>query len=279
MEKIETFADVGGYTSGTIRWEPYLERKIMKYIESKSVLRNYCFIYPMPLNTFTVRIPRDYATGLATEIAEGSEIPVVRQVTDTFDLSVIKYGTGAEMTDEAKETDWLGILGQAQVEEAGKRMLRKENSDIMAVLEAGVPHTGPASTAGTLKLEDVVFAKTFLQKKFYNPDVLLVNPDQYADLQVDERFIDAGRSGSTQTLREGVVGRVSGIDLVVIPEMTPTVAIMMDTSMNPLWLVERQGVRIGRYRNERRQVDGFVMTKWAKPAMVRGDCTYKITGC
>lgn len=278
MEQIEVFAE-GGVTSGQIRTEPYLERKIMKYIESKSVLRNICFVYPMPLNTFSVRIPRDYATGLATEVAEGTEIPVVRQVTDSFDLSVIKYGTGAEMTDEAKETDWLGILGQAQVEESAKRMLRKENADIMTVLEAGFPNSGAAGTSGTLKLEDVVAAKVYLQKKFYNPDVLLVNPDQYADLQVDERFIDASRSGTTQTLREGVVGRVSGIDLIVIPELTAGTAIMMDTSVNPLWLVERQGVRIGRYRNERRQVDGFVMTRWAKPAMVRNQAGYKITGC
>lgn len=278
MEQIETFAD-GGYTSGDIRTEPYLERKIMKYIESSSVLRDYCFVYPMPINTFTVRIPRDYATGLAVEIAEGSEIPVVRQLTDTFDLSVIKYGTGAEMTDEAKETDWLGILGQAQVDEAAKRMLRKENADIMTVLEAGVSQTGAATSAGTLKLEDVVKAKTYLQKLFYNPDVLLVNPDQYADLQIDERFIDASRAGTTQTLREGVVGRVSGIDLAVVPELTAATAIMMDTSVNPLWLVERQGIRVGRYRNERRAVDGFVMSRWAKPAMVRSAACYKITGC
>jgi hypothetical protein len=278
MEDIQTFAD-GGYTSGTIRWEPYLEKTIMRYIESSSVLRNYCFIYPMPLNTFTVRIPRNYATGLAVEIEEGSEIPVVRQLTDTFDLSVIKYGTGAEMTDEAKETDWLGILGQEQVTESAKRMLRKENSDVMAVMLAGAQHSGAASSAGTLKVEDLVTAKTHLIKAYHKPDVVFVNPDQYADLQIDERFIDASRSGSTQTLREGVVGRVSGLDLVVLPELTTGTAIMWDSNANPLWLVERQGVRIGRYRNERRQVDGFVMTRWAKPAMVRGDAVYKITGC
>ncbi|MDP3065484.1 MAG: hypothetical protein Q8N08_02000 [Methanobacteriaceae archaeon] len=278
MEQIEAFAE-GGYTSGQIRTEPYLERKIMKYLESSSKLRDICFVYPMPINTFSIRIPRDYATGFATEVAEGSEIPVVRQITDSFDLSVIKYGTGAEMTDEAKETDWLGILGQAQIEEAAKRMLRKENTDIMTVLEAGFPNSGGATTGGVLKVEDVVLAKVYLEKKFYNPDVLLVNPDQYADLAVDERFINASRSGSTETLREGVVGRVSGIDLIVVPELTATTAIMMDTSVNPLWLVERQGVRIGRYRNERRQVDGFVMTRWAKPAMVRNQAGYKITGC
>jgi N4-gp56 family major capsid protein len=278
MEKIEAFAD-GGVTSGDIRWEPYLERRIMEYIESNSVLREFCFVYPMPINTFTVRIPRNYATGLAVEVAEGSEIPVVRQVTDSFDLTVTKYGTGGEMTDEAKETDWLGILGQAQIDEAAKRMLRKENADIMTVLLAGIGSSQSATTAGTLKVEDIVLCKTELIKRFYNPDILIVNPDQYADLQVDERFIDASRSGSTQTLREGVVGRVSGLDLVILPEMPSGTAVMMDSSVNPLWLVERQGARSAQYRNERRQVSGFVTYRWAKPAMVRGEATRKITNC
>jgi N4-gp56 family major capsid protein len=278
MEKIEAFAD-GGVTSGDIRWEPYLERRIMEYIESNSVLREFCFVYPMPINTFTVRIPRNYATGLAVEVAEGSEIPVVRQVTDSFDLTVTKYGTGGEMTDEAKETDWLGILGQAQIDEAAKRMLRKENADIMTVLLAGIGSSQSATTAGTLKVEDIVLCKTELIKRFYNPDILIVNPDQYADLQVDERFIDASRSGSTQTLREGVVGRVSGLDLVILPEMPSGTAVMMDSSVNPLWLVERQGARSAQYRNERRQVSGFVTYRWAKPAMVRGAATRKITNC
>jgi hypothetical protein len=38
-------------------------------------------------------------------------------------------------------------------------------------------------------------------------------------------------------------------------------------------------MKIGRYRNERRQLDGFVVTAWAKPAMVKPDCVYKILNC
>jgi HK97 family phage major capsid protein len=278
MESIQVFAD-GGFTSGDIRWEPYLERTIVRYIESKTVMRNFCFIYPLQPNTFVARIPRNYATGLAAEVAEGTEIPVVRQVTDTFDVSVIKYGTGAEMTDEAKETDWLGILGQAQIEEAALRMLRKENSDILAVLLAGCGHSGNSSEAGKLKYEDIVLAQTYMINQLRNPNIIIVNADQYADLRVDQRFTDASASGTTATLREGNVGRVAGLDLVILPEMPTGTAILMDQSLNPLWLVVRQGMRIGRYRNERRQIDGFVVTAWAKPVMVRPDCCYKITNC
>jgi len=275
MEDLRTFAD-GGFTTADIRWEVYLEKTIMRYIESNTVMRDYCFVYPLQPNTFQVRIPRNYATGLAVELAEGVEVPVVRQVTDSFDLSVIKYGTGAEMTDEAKETDWLGIMGQEQITEAAKRMLRKENADILAVLLAGAGDSGNSLDLNELSYEDLVLAQTKLINKLYDPDVVLVNADQYADLRVDERFTDVSKSGSDQTLRRGVIGRVADMDIVILHEMPSGTAIMMDTSEKPLWFVQRQGMKIGRYRNERRQLDGFVVTAWAKPAVVKPDAIYKI---
>lgn len=278
MDDLRTFAD-GGFTTADIRWEIYLERTIQRYVESKTVMRNFCFLYPLQPNTFVARIPRNYATGLAVELAEGVEVPVVRQVTDSFDITVIKYGTGAEMTDEAKETDWLGILGQEQIVEAAKRMLRKENADILAVLLAGAGDSGSSGTSGVLKYEDLVLAQTAMINNLQDPDVVIVNADQYADLRIDERFTDVSKSGTDQTLRRGVIGRVADMDIVILHEMPSGTAIMMDTDEKPLWFVQRQGMKIGRYRNERRQLDGFVVTAWAKPAVVKPDAIYKITNC
>jgi N4-gp56 family major capsid protein len=272
MQDISTFAGgEGGFFTGDIFWMPYLERTVMQYIENMSVLRNYCKVYPLPQNTWVVKIPRNYPTGIAVEVNEGSEIPRVKQMTDSFEISVIKYGTGGEMTDEAKETDWLGILGQAQIEEAAKRMLRKQNSDIATVLLAGYGTVMPTSDAGKLKYEDIVMLKTAMIKKQVQPNVILCNPDEYADLQVDDRFVDASQAGTAQTLRTGAVGRVAGMELVPLLEIPSGMILMLDTGLNPLWLVERQAVRIARQRDEERQVDSFFMTAYAKPAVVRSD--------
>jgi hypothetical protein len=278
MYDIAMFAD-GSYTSTDIRWEPYLEHSIIEYIWSHTIMRNFCFVYPLPPSTFTTRIPRNYTTGIATNLAEGVEVPVVRQVTDNFDITVVKYGTGCEMTDESKETDWLGILGQAQVEEAALRMLRKENADILAVLLAGAGYGSNAVTPNRLAYEDLVYGRAFMYNKLRHPDITIVNADQLADLQVDPRFTAEYASGTTQTLREGVVGRVAGQDIVTLPEMPTGTAIMMDTKLRPLWFVERQGAKIERYRSVRRQSDGFVITAWGIPCMVRPDCVYQISNC
>lgn len=274
MQDINYFAE-GSTSTGDIRWEPYLEKKIMEYIEQESILRNYVFDYPLPQNTFVVKIPRNYPTGAAVEVSEGSEIPRVRMPTDTFELSVVKYGTGGEMTDEAKETDWLGILGREQIDEAARRLLRKENNDIVNVMMTAPQTILP--TTGTLGYENIVDLKTKMIKLQTNPDVLFVAPDNYAQLEKDQQFLAASHFGDGVLFKEGVVGRVSGLDVVMVPEIPKDVVLMMDTSLKPVWLVRRQGVRIGRMRDEERQVDSFFLTMWEKPAAVRPQALGMIT--
>jgi N4-gp56 family major capsid protein len=270
MQDIERFAgEEGGFTTGDVRWEPYLERVLLEYIEKMSILRNYVQVLPIPIGTWSMKIPRNYPTGMAVDLSEGSEIPRVRQVVDVFELSVAKYGTAAEMTDEAKETDWLGILGRGQMQEAAKRMQRKQDYDIADVMLNGYETSVDADTSGQLQYEDVVSLKTEMIKKDIDPNTMLVNPDEYADLQIDDRFVNFYQSGTDQTLRNGVVGRVAGIDLVPTRFIPAGFCLMMDTSLNPVVMVTRSDVRVAQTRDEERQVDAFFMTAWSKPAVVR----------
>lgn len=270
MQDIERFAgEDGGFTTGDVRWEPYLEKVLLEYIEKMSILRNYVQVYPIPIGTWSIKIPRDYPTGMAVDLSEGSEIPRVRQVVDVFELSVAKYGTACEMTDESKESDWLGLLGQQQMQEAAKRMQRKQDHDIADVMLNGYETSVESDTDGQLQYEDIVSLKTEMIKKDIEPNILLVNPDEYADLQVDNRFVNYYQSGDANTLRQGRVGNVAGLDLVPTRFIPAGFGLMMDTSLNPVVMVTRSGVRVAQTRDEERQVDAFFMTAWSKPAVVR----------
>lgn len=289
MKPIESFAQ--GLTTGSdIRWETYLEKMMIEYVESSSVLRNYCYVYNLPLSTYNVKIARDYPTGMAEEIAEGAPIPVIMPASDTFILDTVQIGTGAEMTDASIQVDWNGQLGEKQIVEAGKRMLRKENYDIANIMLANAGNTTTASAIGSdlglsgtttnvLKYEDLVYASTQLKKQFYHPDTAFINPDQEMDLQIDERFVMYSQSGSDQTLREGTIGRVAGLNVVTIPEIPTGTALIADLSVDPIWLVQRQDLEIESYRDTPRKSSGFVVTRWEAPAVVKPNALYKITGC
>ena len=73
MKTLEEFAQ-GTSSSGNVRWEPYLSKEIVQYVESKSILRQFCTIYRLN-GTYTANIPKNYSTGIAVEITEGAEIP------------------------------------------------------------------------------------------------------------------------------------------------------------------------------------------------------------
>lgn len=274
MEPIVELTD-GGNTTGTVRWEKYLEKDIEDYLESNSILRQFCYIYRLQ-NTFTANLPRATSTGLAVEIVEGAEIPAVRQVLSTVDIKVAANGTAIEMTDEAKMVDWYGDLAERELEEAKRRMLRKENSDIMTTLEAGAT-SSTDSYDTSLGFDDIVDAKTYLSKLFYNPDTVLVNPDEYADIVKDDDFRDYSKSNTLAPLREGTIGgRIAGLNVVEVPELTSGVVLVADMSVRPLWLVVLQELKAEAFRINDERTDKVQMWTYEKPAVLRPQAFRKI---
>jgi hypothetical protein len=274
MEPIVELA-TGGNTTGTVRWEKYLEKDIEDYLESNSILRQFCYIYRLQ-NTFTANLPKANSTGLAVEIVEGAEIPAVRQVISTVDVKVAANGTAIEMTDEAKMVDWYGDLAERELEEAKRRMLRKENSDIMTTMLAGAA-TSTDSYDTSLGFDDITDAKTYLRKRLYNPTTVFVNPDEYSDLVKDDDFRDYSASNTTAPLREGTVGgRIAGLDIVEIPEITEGVVLVADMSVRPVWLVVLQELKAEAFRINDERTDKVQMWTYEKPAVLKTEAIRKI---
>lgn len=277
MKNIEEFAGApGGASSANERWEPYLEKAIEDYLESESVLRQFCTLYRLN-GTYVANLPKSHSTGTAVEIVEATEIPAVRQVISTVDVKVSANGTAIEMTDEAKKMDWYGDLAAREVEEALKRMLRKENNDIIDTLVAGATSATDGLGDNVLTFEDLVDAKTYLEVNFYNPNIALVNPNQYADLVKDDMFRDFAQSGSTAPLREGTIGgNIAGLNIVVVPEVPDKTVLVMDTSVAPLWLVILQELEVESFRIPDRRMEKVQMTNYEKPAVLKPEAIRKI---
>jgi hypothetical protein len=267
MEPIVELA-TGGNATGTVRWEKYLEKDIEDYLESNSILRQFCYIYRLQ-NTFTANLPRANSTGMAVEIVEGAEIPAVRQVISTVDVKVAANGTAIEMTDEAKMVDWYGDLAERELEEAKARMLRKENSDIMTTME-GAAATATDSYDTSLGFDDIMDAKTYLRKQLYNPTTVFVNPDEYSDLVKDDDFKEYYKSNTTMPLREGTIGgRVAGLDVVEIPELTSGTVLVADMTARPLWLVVLQEMKAEAFRINDERTDKVQLWAYEKPAVLK----------
>ena len=268
----------GGAVTAHNRMDPILSEDIIQYIEQNSDFRE--FVKVVTTSEYITILPRKWSAGIAVEIVEGSEIPKARDVYDTISINLKQNGTGIKMTDE--EQKMMGFDSNyfaTEAQRATDRLMKKENDDIATVMLAGAGYNVIASTNSTLKFADILTAKTEMLEHPYglNPDLILMSHRSYADLVLDPEFKTYSQSGKTNVVNTGDIGmEVDGMRIKIVPEVGDNVYIM-DTSLQPIVLVQMDGVHVESYRLPETREDVLDLTLYEKPAVLRPDAITKIT--
>ena len=276
-KELATFAG-GGVVVHNQRWDPELSKDIIEYIETHSDFRK--FVRTVPTQSYVINLPRKWHAGIAVEVVEGSEIPKARDVYDAISINLRQNGTGIRMTDE--EQDMMGFdpnYFQTEAKRASERLLKKENDDIATVLLAGAAYNLITSSNTTLKFDDILTAKTEMLENPYGvePDLVLMSHRSYADLVRDPEFKTYSQSGIAGVVQSGDVGMmIDGMRIEIIPEVGDNVY-LIDTSQDPIVLVEKDGVKVESYRLNETREDVLDLTVYEKPAVLRPDAITKIT--
>lgn len=268
----------GGVVVHNQRFDPELSDDVIEYIETHSDFRQ--FVRPIPTQSYVINLPRKWHAGIAVEVVEGSEIPKARDVYDAISINLRQNGTGIRMTDE--EQDMMGFddnYFQTEATRASERLLKKENDDIATVLLAGAAYNLIASSNTTLKFDDILTAKTEMLENPYgvDPDLVLMSHRSYADLVRDPEFKTYSQSGISGVVQSGDVGMmIDGMRIMIIPEVGDNVY-LIDTSKDPIVLVQKDGVKVESYRLNKTREDVLDLTVYEKPAVLRPDAITKIT--
>ena len=267
----------GGVVVNDQPWDPQLEQDYIDYREQTSDFRQ--LVHPYPVESYVVNIPRKWHAGIAVQVAEGSEIPKARDVFDAIQVTLRANGTGIRMTDEEQEMmKFDANYFQTEAKEAMNRMLKKENDDIATVFLAGAGYNLITSTNSTLKFEDVLTAKTEMMENPYglNPDRIIMSHRSYADLVRDPEFKTYSQSGLVGVVQTGDIGTIiDGMSIHIIPEVGDNVYIM-DSSQNPILLVEKGGIHVEPYRLNATREDVLDLVQYQKPVCVKPDAITKI---
>lgn len=268
----------GGAVAHHNRMDPILSEDIIQYIEVHSDFREFTKV--VTTDQYITILPRKWSAGIAVEIVEGSEIPKARDVFDTISINLRQNGTGIKMTDE--EQKMMGFDSNyfaTEAQRATERLMKKENDDIATVMLAGAGYNVVASTNSTLKFADILTAKTEMLEHPYgvNPDLILMSHRSYADLVLDPEFKTYSQSGKTNVVNTGDIGmEVDGMKVKIVPEVGDNVYII-DTSLQPIVLVQMDGVHVESYRLPETREDVLDLTLYEKPAVLRPDAITKIT--
>ena len=268
----------GGVVVHNQRFDPELSDDVIEYIETHSDFRQ--FVRLIPTQSYVINLPRKWHAGIAVEVVEGSEIPKARDVYDAISINLRQNGTGIRMTDE--EQDMMGFddnYFQTEATRASERLLKKENDDIATVLLAGAAYNLIASSNTTLKFDDILTAKTEMLENPYgvDPDLVLMSHRSYADLVRDPEFKTYSQSGISGVVQSGDVGMmIDGMRIMIIPEVGDNVY-LIDTSKDPIVLVQKDGAKVESYRLSETREDVLDLTVYEKPAVLRPDAITKIT--
>jgi len=111
-----------------------------------------------------------------------------------------------------------------------------------------------ANTAASFKYEDIVAAKTTMRSNKIACDVVVLNPDEYADILLDSRFVDVSQYGSREGILNGEIGQIAGVKVLVTTAMPSGTALFLATTRAG-WYVLKRNVDVK--RKESQETDSY----------------------
>lgn len=161
----------------------------------------------------TITVPKFAYSGDATDIPEGTAIPLDAMTTSTDTFAVKKAGKGVELTDESVLSGYGDPLGEAQ-RQIALAIANKVDNDALTALQ-GATQTYATAAGGSLTVSEVDAAQQVFADEELGDMVLIAHPKDAAVLRADaaDQWARASELGDT-ILRNGTFGEILGAQVV-----------------------------------------------------------------
>lgn len=160
----------------------------------------------------TVTLPYYAYIGDATQVAEGTDIPLKKLTQTTRPVQVVKYGVGAQLTDEAVLSGYGDPIGEA-ANQIVTSIASAVDNQLLAALDANTTTTFAPSGSAALTPADIPLALAKFGEDWDGEKVIIVDADFYAQL-VKENWIPASEIAADVRIR-GAVGMAYGCQVLL----------------------------------------------------------------
>lgn len=234
-----------------------VEKKLIDNLVFDRVMTVDALLEGRPGNT--VKLPSFAYIGAATDVTEGSDIPI-SQLTESLATATVKMiGKAVEITDVAVLSGYGDPLGEA-AKQIGLAMADKINADAAAIL-TGITGTMVQTKAGTdIVPDDIADALAKFGEEQDGLKVLYVTPALYSALRKSDDWLPASDVAAEIMVR-GMVGQVHGCQVVVSNRVTAGEAYIVKPGALRLYM--KRGVNI--------EYDRDIL---AKSTVISGDENY-----
>jgi len=200
----------------------FWNRNVLRFLEEKLVVlplgRTYDDLLGGPGNTLNITV--DDTPSAAATVAETDDVSITAQSHSQVVFTPTEYGAAYQLHDKEARRAFLDEMENMSMK-IGYSLALAADDDAITTTTAGagnaVVANGVAASAlassDTLDYSDVVDAAKELMTDKFQPRAIVVGPASFAALAKDSQFSYANQAASTETLREGRIGRIFGLDV------------------------------------------------------------------
>jgi len=200
-------------------------------------------IWVLPTTETLVRFPRA-KLGKAYRTAELSEVWITQEKYDTIDVKAdMEIKAGAEYSKKFFEDASWGVM-ERQTAEVGRAIAELETERVLALYDniaaSDLAGGGAYNGAGTLNWDGLVGFWNRVKAENFSAKVLVVNPNQLADLWKQDQFIHSFYFGGMADIRRGILGETYlGMKIVVSTKVADGTVYCIDTDVAAVMLLRR----------------------------------------
>jgi len=217
----------------------------------------------------------------ASQVSEGSSIPKLNPTYTPATITPVKYGVGVEITYEAIQSFHFDLIND-WLKEAGYAMAKAKDSAILSEFYDTTTYSNigsvDAATSGVLAYDDVISAVTWIRANNFDPDTLVIHPNQAADLLKDTKFITYQAYGSREPILNGEIGQFSGVKVFVTTQATDGKALVFDKKRAGI-LVYKRPLTVRRREEPERDAITIYVTEMYKAAILNEKAVCIIHNC
>lgn len=141
------------------------------------------------------------------EIGEGAEVPLDNMDFTSTTVTPVKFGTAIRITREMIEDSQFELL-QRNVRAVGRRLAENETSLVLTALDGTA---NDISGGAALTIANITTAIKNVEDNDFVPTDIVIGNEAAFDIRNIDTFVEADKSGSTEMLQRGFIGRIYGL--------------------------------------------------------------------
>lgn len=224
-----------GYVNPT-----YWNRQVLSFLETKLVVADKAKVYDDLLGQdgASLNVTIDATPTAAVATAESDAVAISAQSHTQVVFTPSEYTKGYQLTDKEARRSFVDQLTN-MARKIGYSLALARDTAAVTLIQGGAGNSvvanGVASSAiassDTIDFDDIIDAMTAIRSDDLVPRYLIVSPGQAGQLMKLPQFARADYAGDNSVFREGLVGKIAGMEVfettLIAPDSNVTTAFVM----------------------------------------------------